>query len=626
VTIEHRTPPQTTPEAADETRFFADHYMPVMRLCMRHLRDESDAEDAAQEVFRRAVQRRAELRGDPLPWLITVAKNVCRDELRRRRNGWSALERSAAMAPADEASTAVVEDNPERLVVGQLFVRDLLGRLTPAERRVLAARVYDGATGVDAAQVLGVSSSTTRVLLSRARQKLRAYLEEGQAAFAAIPLLGLRTLHSFRRALLQRPLAGEAGAALLLPAALVFTVMMGPGVSVPAGSGGSHVVALGGRPTAMSDAGRAATAAPVNATIYVRQQPPATPRPASSSPAHDSHAPLLPPLRPGYDQVAVSDIEPSPNYSSDHTVLMLGGSGTCIPPACTELFESTDDGVTWDYIGAPGLAGTSLVLPPSSFSRGTFYTWGYVGLQMTIDGGHTFVSAGPPMGGYATAAPAWSGLGVVLGNEALWELDDTLAPKYVSPFSADQQAAGPPLILANGAGGAMVLQPLTTMSDTSTVVLRCTPVCGASAPLPFVASEAALVPSPSIATDHTVFAHSIGGWLTVSHDDGQTFGAAKLVRIQQLVAVSRPGGRRLVASMWVDNTHQAVETSDDDGASWHLASVDPSLNLGTVYQVSRLAQNRLIASMMRTDVPGYFGFACSTDGSAWTSCASGHGG
>jgi len=624
VTIEHRTPPQTTPEAADETRFFADHYMPVMRLCMRHLRDESDAEDAAQEVFRRAVQRRAELRGDPLPWLITVAKNVCRDELRRRRNGWSALERSAAMAPADEASTAVIEDNPERLVVGQLFVRDLLGRLTPAERRVLAARVYDGATGVDAAQVLGVSSSTTRVLLSRARQKLRAYLEEGQAAFAAIPLLGLRTLHSFRRAVLQRPLAGEAGAALLLPAALVFTVMMGPGVSVPAGPTAS-MAAAPSHAVALRDAGTASASSPVTTTIFVRHQPPAMSRPASSPAAHDTHAPLIPPLRPGYDQVAVSDIEPSPNYSSDHTVLMLGGSGACATPTCSELFRSTDGGATWDYVGAAGLAGTSLILPQSSFGKGTFYTLGYVGLQMTTDGGQTFLSVGPGLAGYAAAAPAWSRLGVLLSNEALWELDDSLAPKSVTPFAANEMAVGPPITLPTGQGGVTVLQPASLMSDNATMVLRCAAVCGSPVVLPFSTTQAGLVPSPSVASDHTVFAVGWGGWLAVSHDDAESFGPAISMRIDQLAAIPHGSGRRLIAAVETGNGHTVPEFSDDDGATWHVAIVDANAHLENVFKMTSLASGRLIASMQRTDQTGYFGFGCSTDGGIWTSCASGAG-
>src|SRR5258708_3362049 len=47
----------------------AVHYLPVMRLCLSRLHDRADAEDATQEVFRRAVQHATKISDDPLPWL-----------------------------------------------------------------------------------------------------------------------------------------------------------------------------------------------------------------------------------------------------------------------------------------------------------------------------------------------------------------------------------------------------------------------------------------------------------------------------------------------------------------------------------------------------------------------------
>jgi RNA polymerase sigma factor (sigma-70 family) len=627
VTVEHSAPEAALSEVPnDPGQFFTDHYMPVMRLCMRHLRDESDAEDAVQEVFRRAVQRHAELHGNPLPWLITVAKNVCRDELRRRRNGWTAVERSAAMAPAEEASTAVIEDNPERLVVGQLFVRELLGRLTPAERRVVAARVYEGASGADAAQAMGVAGSTTRVLLARARQKLRTYLEEGQGAFAGVWLFGLRTVHGVRRHLLERPWTGEAGAALLLPAALAITVMMGPGSLAPAIAGGAASASSAGAGSgAVHDARTAADASALVTTILVRHQAPPATHSASSPSAGGPSDSLVPPLKPDLQRVAVTDVEPSPNYSSDHTVLMLGTTLNCSPPPCTQLFRSTDSGATWTYVGAPGLDGTTLILPPSSFAQGTFYTSGPVGLQMTTNGGSTFINAVPLVSGYAVAAPAWSGLGVLLSNNALWQLSDGLFPKSMSLFPANQQAVGTPLTLQRTGGGFDVLQPISAALSLTkaTEVLHCTPVCGGAVTLPFYSTHTALIPSPDVATDQTVYAVGYGAWLAVSHDGGQSFGAARSVRISQLLAVPFDGGRRLVAII-NSGTSRVLQVSDDEGATWRTAGIDAGLNLAAddVLEVSSLASGRLIASMQRSDRPTYFGFACSRDGSVWTSCTS----
>ena len=629
VTVDHSAPRSVTSEGPDAGRFFADHYMPVMRLCMRHLHDESDAEDAVQEVFRRAVQQGTELRGDPLPWLITVAKNVCRDELRRRRNGRAALERTAALAPADEAAATDSGDNPERVVVGHLFVRELLGRLTPAERRVVAARVYDDASGVEAAHAFGVSSSTTRVLLARARHKLRHYLEEGKVAFGFVPLLGMRGVHFMRRQVLQRPWSGQASAAFILPAALMVTVMTGPGgAAVGAGAVAmAPSVVSGGASALHDDAARAAHLPAVGSIVLVHGVPA---RPAAH-PAGGGFTDRAAPsfgsvsITPDVNRVQATDVEPSPNYDRDHTVLMLGTEyDLCSPPPCTGLFKSTDSGVTWSYVGAPGLAGSYLILPPSSYSSGTFYSWGAAGLQMTTNSGATFVTVVPPTTGYAASAPAGSGIDVMLSNDALWELSNGVAPKAISPFVGNEEAIGAPLTITDRTGQFVTLQPVDEIIGITNQlqVLRCAPGCNSTVTLPFSGSLVVqLIPSPHIAADHTVLAYGSNGWLAISHDAGQTFGAAYRIGsgVTQLVAVPLGNGTRLIA-VADTGTNSLIQFSDDLGTSWRLSTVDPNLGLGNVERISSLASGRLIASMQHRATQQYFGFACSADGSAWTSC------
>ncbi len=616
MTIEHPTRSDAAPgQAPDPERFFADHYLPVMRLCMRHLGDENDAEDAAQEVFRRAVQRSAELRGDPLPWLITVARNICRDEL-RRRNG-------RAAAPVEDTSPADPAVNPERVVVGELFVRELLGRLTPAERRVVAARVYDGATGADAAQALGVSSSTTRVLLARARHKLRRYLEEGQAVFALLPALGARSLHSLRRHLLERPWAGEAGAALALPAALLVTAMMTPALEAPTPAHPLPTLAtLGPSAASLHDTHALGASVAADNNALVRRQSPGTTRStAPPAPPNSGGSTLLPSFTPTLDSSMPLDIEPSPNYSQDHTVLMLGESGTCNPPYCTQLYRSADGGATWTYVGAPGLAGLVLVLPPASFAQGTFYAWNALGLEMTTNGGATFVNAMPSVGGYPAAAPAWSNLGVLVSNDELWQVSNGQTPKPLSLFNGGESAIGAPLTVPDGHGGARILQPVSDSIAKQTMVLSCTRTCSTATELPFYSTRTAVIASPNEATDHTVYAVGYGSWIVVSHDDGQTFGPRFPLVATQLIAVPHNGGRRLVALVQ-EGTNWAMRTSDDDGMTWQEVTLDPNLNaVDNAMRISSLSSGRMIASLQRRDRPDRFAFACSIDGGYWTSCA-----
>jgi RNA polymerase sigma-70 factor, ECF subfamily len=605
-----------------DEELFAAHYLPVMRLCLRTLRDVDDAEDAVQETFRRAVQQGGELHADPLPWLITVAKRVCLDELRRRRSGREALERSALLSPADSAPT---DAEPERVVVGHLFVRELLGRLTPAERRVVASRVYADRTASDTAATLGVTSTTTRVLLARARAKLRTYLENTQAAFVALPVLATRSLGDAYRRLLERPWLGEqARTAVLLPAAVLITVGLSPAIpgspGVPSGGAAHGTTAWDGlSPTWVPDGQIGTAQRAVDASPALRES---TAQVSRSGSARQSYSPaLVPAWDPRIDELQPQDIAASPDYESDHTVYMLGMPTTC---RCTELFRSSDGGATWQYVGAPGLEGSHLVLPSTAMD-GQFYAQG-TGMQRTDDGGQTFVTVGTPITNQASAAPAWSNVGVLIADIALWQIPANGIQRMIAPFGPTQQAIGPPVVVPDGAGGVTILQPISTNrfdGVTHQGILRCSlhECSPAITTMPYHTDQLVLVPSPDVVTDHTVYAVAPGKALAISRDDGLTFTTTSTARVMRISVMASPqGGHRLLALMNWDMTRH-IEWSDDDGATWHRASIDPSLHLMANAQViAVLGPGRVITSTELADRPGTYGFACSADGAAWRAC------
>lgn len=153
------------------------HYPEILRLCQRMLGNPEDAADAAQETFRRALQQPPGVIADPRRWLAAVARNICIDEMRRRREGRSLVERSAEQIAATQATGG----EPEHTVLGRMFVGELLGQLTDAERRVVAARLVDDRSTRELAATLGVAPVTTRVLLARGLGRLRRYLAESPA-------------------------------------------------------------------------------------------------------------------------------------------------------------------------------------------------------------------------------------------------------------------------------------------------------------------------------------------------------------------------------------------------------------------------------------------------------------
>ena len=87
----------------------------VYQICLVLMKNVPDAEDAAQTVFRKALERAEPFR-DPeheKAWLIVTARNECKNQLkhwwRTRRAGEEALESlAAAQAPASGALSSLL--------------------------------------------------------------------------------------------------------------------------------------------------------------------------------------------------------------------------------------------------------------------------------------------------------------------------------------------------------------------------------------------------------------------------------------------------------------------------------------------------------------------------------------
>ena len=137
----------------------------VYQICLVMLKNVPDAEDAAQTVFRRVMERSEPFR-DPeheRAWLIVTARNECRDQLkhwwRRRREDASALD-------------ALVWEQPE-----DGLVWEQVAALPEKHRLVLYLHYYQGYTTDEIAQMLGENPSTVRSRLVQARKKLKLRLE-----------------------------------------------------------------------------------------------------------------------------------------------------------------------------------------------------------------------------------------------------------------------------------------------------------------------------------------------------------------------------------------------------------------------------------------------------------------
>ena len=160
--------------AGDFDVLYARHYRAVYRYCLAWLRGVEDAEDAAGEVFERGFRAWQDGRGpagEPLPWLLLIARRIVIDRSRRRKLlSWLPLSRTAASPPAGTSGDA------DRLEFWLWFDR-LATCLTSRQRDVLLLRYQHDLSDEQIGRILGLSEPGVRSLASRAIASLRDHPE-----------------------------------------------------------------------------------------------------------------------------------------------------------------------------------------------------------------------------------------------------------------------------------------------------------------------------------------------------------------------------------------------------------------------------------------------------------------
>jgi RNA polymerase sigma factor (sigma-70 family) len=161
---------------------FQTHAPTLWHLCYRMTGVAADADDLVQETFLRAMERPPRDVASPLrPWLVRVALNLARDQLRRRRRrGWIGPWLPSPIETGDdEASPAVEPTSTEGrydLLESCTFAFLLaLEALTPRQRAVLLLRDVFDYSVADAAAALDVSEVNVKTTHHRARRAMAAY-------------------------------------------------------------------------------------------------------------------------------------------------------------------------------------------------------------------------------------------------------------------------------------------------------------------------------------------------------------------------------------------------------------------------------------------------------------------
>ena len=164
---------------------------PVFNMIYRTLPDATEAEDLAQAVFVQVYKAAAKYRVEAKfsTWLFTIARNLCLNEIRRRkRHPADSLDASATNE--EDGPTRQFEDirnvaPPDRLVQDELVakVSEALKDLPENQRTAILLYQEQEKSYEEIAAILHCSLSATKSLIHRARetlkQRLKPYLRTG---------------------------------------------------------------------------------------------------------------------------------------------------------------------------------------------------------------------------------------------------------------------------------------------------------------------------------------------------------------------------------------------------------------------------------------------------------------
>lgn len=145
--------------------FVRKYYPVILRYCHRHIKDQSYAEDATQEVFARFFRtlKAYQHYGKALNYLYVVAANICRDFYRKPE------EISVEELPEEP----IFEMEPLDL---RLDIHGALEKLPPELREVTILFFFQEVKQKEIAKILGIGLPLVKYRIKRAKELLAGYL------------------------------------------------------------------------------------------------------------------------------------------------------------------------------------------------------------------------------------------------------------------------------------------------------------------------------------------------------------------------------------------------------------------------------------------------------------------
>jgi RNA polymerase sigma-70 factor (ECF subfamily) len=150
-------------------RLLKRHYDRIHGLAWQLTGSRADADDIAQDVCCRLVEKIADFRGEAKfgTWLAGITFNACRD-LRRRRRSFSGFTEKLAVL------TGLAAAPDGRDLYDSIWLKSAIARLKPAYRDAAVLVAGQQLTHGEAAEILGVAESTVSWRMHEVRRLIAA--------------------------------------------------------------------------------------------------------------------------------------------------------------------------------------------------------------------------------------------------------------------------------------------------------------------------------------------------------------------------------------------------------------------------------------------------------------------
>jgi RNA polymerase sigma-70 factor (ECF subfamily) len=160
---------------------FERYKKPILNFALRLLGNRADAEDITADVFVTLYAKRY----SPQPqakfstWLFTVARNACITQIRKRRrfiSMWFTQENTGEVQEWEIPDTQHLPSDGLASKESATQVRHAITQLPEAQREAIILREYHDLSYQQIAEVMGCSLERVKILIFRARERLRQEL------------------------------------------------------------------------------------------------------------------------------------------------------------------------------------------------------------------------------------------------------------------------------------------------------------------------------------------------------------------------------------------------------------------------------------------------------------------